>query len=410
MISSTEELKKLRIALVTAWFPPTNGVAVNRMKSFAKYLREDHIVDVFTLGEADEVQTSPDGNVHYLASKSILQSIKHRSGDAKLIHHGKTVLNVLADKLDLSELSDWKKRVISSLETAHEAHPYDIVLSSYAPVEAHDIALALKMKYPSLKWIADMRDEMSHNPFFSGRSSERLALKEAEYVPYVDALTTVSEPILEDFKTIFTSTEFFEEVRNGFDHDLKAISLNNSTFTMVFAGTFYGKLKPDHFLKVLSSLVQEKRINQDILINFVGTHHNFQIPNNLVSLIEFVPRLPYVDAVDQMRNADCNLLFCPPFEAKGRFTGKLFDYLSVERPILAMVDKEDVGAELVLEHKAGQVADFYDEAEIKEAFCKIYDDWKNKVEFKADSSKTSSLHRSHQVRKLNALILKMFAS
>ncbi len=396
--------------MVTAWFPPTNGVAVNRMKSFAKYLREDHVVDVFTLGETDKVQESAEGSVYYLASNSILQAIKHRSGDTKLIHHGKTVLNVLANKLELSELSEWKKRVIASIETAHEATPYDIVLSSYAPLEAHDIALAFKKKYPSLKWIADMRDEMSHNPFFSGHSKVRLALKEAEYVPYVDALTTVSDPILQDFKTIFTSTKFFEEVRNGFDHELKAVSVNNEKFTMVFAGTFYGKLKPDHFLKVLSNLVQEHRIGHDVLIKFVGTHHNFQIPSNLISMIEFVPRLPYIEAVDQMRKADCNLLFCPPFEAKGRFTGKLFDYLSVERPILAMVDKEDVGAELVLEHNAGQVADFYDEVEIKDAFCIIYDNWKNKVEFQPDASKTSSLHRSHQVRKLNALIQRIFAS
>ena len=42
------------------------------------------------------------------------------------------------------------------------------------------------------------------------------------------------------------------EVRNGFDHELKAFDHFNPVFTFTYAGTFYGKRKPDTFFQALS--------------------------------------------------------------------------------------------------------------------------------------------------------------
>tara|TARA_R110002072_G_scaffold20688_2_gene74814 strand:- start:16037 stop:16372 length:336 start_codon:yes stop_codon:yes gene_type:complete len=108
-----------------------------------------------------------------------------------------------------------------------------------------------------------------------------------------------------------------------------------------------------------------------------------------------------------MNNADCNLLLVPPMEEKGRFTGKLFDYLSVEKPILAMIDKSDVGATLIKEHNGGVVTDFSDEVEIEKGIISVYELWKNKIFLPIDSDKTKTLHRKHQVNKVKLLIQKL---
>jgi len=396
-----------RIALITAWFPPSNGVAVNRMKAFQKYLSADFPIDVFSVGPQDGISTDEYGTVYLHSYSRFWHFLDHDSRDNRIKHKIKTAAHVIINALHISKLGTWKKRTLRSIQAAHTKSPYQFLISSYAPSEAHDIACALKKEFPSLKWIADMRDEMSLNPFQNTLSREVLAQKEASYAGHIDALTTVSLPILEDFKGIFPTVNHFVEVRNGYDHDLEPTRVDNELFTFVFAGTFYGTLKPDYFLKVLSEAVESGDIQSDFKIEFVGTSKNFSIPSNLVSHIYFIPRVPYLVAMDHMKYSDCNLLFCPPSEAMGRYTGKLFDYLSVQRPILAMVDMKDVAADLVLEHKAGFVTEFADEKAIALGLKEIYSLWKEKRTLNFDPEKTRSLHRRHQVQKMKDLILEL---
>ena len=76
----------------------------------------------------------------------------------------------------------------------------------------------------------------------------------------------------------------------------------------------------------------------------------------------------------------------------------------MEKPILALVDKDDVAAELVLENNAGFVADFYDEKEIESGLLAIYELWKTNDVLKIDPAKTKKLHRKIQLQNLEHLI------
>ncbi|MDX2360090.1 MAG: hypothetical protein QNK23_04750 [Crocinitomicaceae bacterium] len=403
-------MSKKRLALITVWFPPNNGVAVNRMKSFAKYLGESYELEVFTLGETRKTEDQPFGKVHYFPSNSFLEKHKHTGSDSKVKHKLKSGMNILAMKLNVSKYSDWQKSALQKLQERHTIEAFDVLISSFSPVEAHEVAFQLKKNHPDIKWIADMRDEMSLNPLAIETVRKTLRKKEQRFANHITAVTTVSKPILDDFVKIFPNVKYFEEVRNGYDHTIEPESGFNEKFTMVYAGTFYGKIKPDLFLEQLSLLMKEGTIGDDISIRFVGTSKNFNLPIDLEKYAEFVAKVPYLKAVEIMKDADCNLLFCPPFDAMGRYTGKLFDYLSVEKPILAMIDKKDVGADLIEEHQGGFVADFYNEEEIREMLIKAYTLWKNKERLPISREKTNQLHRKHQVEKLKQLIEKISTS
>lgn len=400
-------MSKKRIALISVWFAPNNGVAVNRMNSFAKYLGESYELEIFTLGKSTKTEVMSFGTVHYFSTSKLMDKLEHNSSDGKLKHFFKTALNVLAIKLGVSKYETWRKKAKKSVFNQHSQKSFDIVISSYAPVEPHDIAFDLKQAFPNLQWIADMRDEMSKNPFISDRVQKVLRQKELKFANEIDAVLTVSEPILVDFKSIFPKVNYFEEVRNGFDHSVKPSKGFNDKFTIVYAGTFYSSNKPVLFFKQLVALMKSGEIGTDIQLKFVGTHKNFDIPVEIAPYVKFEPKVEYTKAIEFMKNADCNLIQCPPFDAKGRYTGKLFDYLSVERPILGLLDKEDVAAELIWEHNAGFVADFHNEDEIRKALLETYNLWKNKEYLPIDSTKTSELHRKHQVDKLKFLIEKM---
>lgn len=393
---------KERIALVTVYFPPQQGVAVNRMSAFAKYLSEDYEVEVFTLGK-ENITVSDKQLIHYNATPAIFDKVQHKQSDSKVLHHFKTLLNIIMIYLGISKYRSWSKKSRKQLLKRHQENPFDVVISSFAPVEAHEVAFLLKKDHPSVFWIADMRDEMSRNPFALKRVRHKLRKKELHYQNYIDVLTTVSEPILSDFKLLMPGVKSFEVVRNGFDHSRVPSHFRNDRFTMLYAGTFYGINKPDRFLEMIDSLLQENKI-EDFRIRFLGTSRNFTIPKSVEPYIEFVPKVTYEEAILEMDRADCNLLFCPPFETKGRYTGKVFDYISVEKPILALIDTEDVASDLILDINAGKVGDFYDMEKAKENLLTIYNQWKSKVEHSFDSEKVKGLHRKVQVEKIKTLI------
>ena len=403
-------MAKQRIALVTVWFPPNNGVAVNRMQAFARYLGEDFYVEVFTLGDQHKSEERDFGDVHYLRAASIWKKIAHRTSDFKLLHHSKTVLKIALTKMGLSPYKSWKKQAVKCLENRHREDPFSLIISSYAPVDAHEVALEVVQKFPEIKWITDMRDEMGSNPFLLEQDREKLRNKELAFLPHVTALTTIALPILEDFKRVMPDLQAYVEVRNGFDHSVLPRDNFNTKFTMVYAGTFYGKRKPDTLFTAIESLLKAGKIDRDFCFRFIGTNHNFHIPPSLTEFVEFVPKTPYLEAIEMMANADCNLLINPPLGTKGQFSGKIFDYISVEKPILALVDLKDVAAELILHHHAGIPVEFTDIEGAEKAILELYGFWKRREKYPIDTEKTPELHRKFQVEKLKQLIHQLLAS
>ena len=79
------------------------------------------------------------------------------------------------------------------------------------------------------------------------------------------------------------------------------------------------------------------------------------------------------------------------------------------KPIIAIIDKTDVAAQLIQEIGAGFVADFNNIDEIEKAIGDAYQLWKEKKSLPMDKEKIPLLHRKHQVKKLEALIDKLLA-
>ena len=139
-------------------------------------------------------------------------------------------------------------------------------------------------------------------------------------------------------------------------------------------------------------------------IQFLGTSRNFDIPKNFSSHIEFISRVPQEESIAYMQNADVNIIIHPAEKRKGIFTGKLFDYASVGKPILAIIDKNDVAADLIKELNLGSVADFDNISEIEQGILQSISLWKNKETLSIDREGVKQLHRKFQVAKLTRLV------
>jgi glycosyltransferase involved in cell wall biosynthesis len=395
------------IALITVWFPPQKSVATNRMLAFAEYLGLENKIDVFTLNQEEKsVEWNKNVSVHYRASSAIFEFLKDHQADGSLVHKLKVATRLLLSKIVQNPLSKWQQKTLSKLKEIHLNQPFDCIISSFSPQEAHLVAIEFKKEFPDVKWIADMRDEMSANPYIDVTTKNTLRKVEQKVNDYADAVTSVSLPILFDFKELLPKVKIFEEIRNGFNHDFKRnttdLSSKNEVFTLGYFGTFYGKRKPGIVLEALKQLLNEQAF--DFELQIIGAHENFSIPSEIASKVKTLPPLDYLKAIEKMAQFDGNIQIHPKSEQKGVFTGKLFDYISVQKPILAFVDKEDVAAQLIEEFNCGYVAEFSDLEETKQIIREAYNDWQdNKIKF-ATNEQVQSLHRKKQVKKLTELI------
>lgn len=381
------------------------SVATNRMIAFTEYLSEDFEMSVFALDNHTHVERWNNcATIYYTESTSIFDKIRSDSSDSKWKHRFKTALRVLISKFVKNPLHNWRKNVTQKLEVIHQEYPFDLIISSFSPQEAHLAVLEFKKKNKEVKWIADMRDEMSKNPGISQDQERNLKEIESLIDKYASAITSVSKPIIDDFRALCPNVVHFEEIRNGFNHQLKSeYQPKNTTFTIGYFGSFYGGRKPATFFKALE-LLTEKRSDFNFKFVIVGAHRNFEIPAKFEKMVDFRSPLPYLEAIKLMMQMDLNVVIHPRSNQKGVFTGKLFDYISTGQPVLTCVDKDDVAAKLVLDFGAGYVAECDDLSENVKALERAFDDWKNNLILVASEENRLSLHRKNQVKKLNRLI------
>lgn len=402
------------VVLVTTWFYPTNRVASYRMNAIAKYLDpKKYRLSVVSITGDDELPYRSEhfgAEVYRVSGNKWLKKRRQTTSDSRLLHKLKSLNNILVSRFSRADYPGWAEAAAAELQKLHTTDKIDIVISSYAPADAHVAAYEFVRKNKDLKWVADMRDEMSLNPFITAKEKSALYAIEKQIAPLVQAVCSVSKPILEGFRSIMGDEGIrYLEVRNGYDHDKEPYGNFNDVFTLLYAGTFYGKRKPDTFFEALLELQKEGKLPDDWKFQLLGTHVNFHVPSELRSHLEFLPTMGNEDAVDMMFKADCNVLIHPPMGVKGVYTGKLFEYISAEKPVLALVDMEDVAAELIQDQKAGFCADFYSIQSIKEAFLNAYALWKEKDTLPFNRQKVQTLHRRHQVKLLEGLLDELIA-
>lgn len=406
--------KPRNIVLLTTWFPPINGVAVNRMEGFEAYWQKDdsnfYVITLLGDKNVDPIEQMVSGTqIIRLPNKPILDSWPTIPGDAKWLHYTKVAWNILVNKMLPHRQMDWAKRALVALKELHAKNPIDVLISSAFPIEPHWVAKEFCKLNPSTLWVADSRDELSKNPHIDEKTRKQYLEVEAWINDYAKIATSVSGPIVADFKKLLPNVPVVTEIRNGHNLDLPVISNYhfNEVFTIVYAGTFYGARKPNTFFQGVIAFL-EKNKSAKILMRFVGTSHNFSYPQNSRIEIEFLPKCSNAEACRYQEKADANLLLLPILEARGVYSGKLFDYLAACKPIIAVVDPTDVAAELIRECEGGFIAHFDHVDEISKAIEKAYSQWESRTVFQSNRSKVEGLHRRYQVAHLQSLVETQF--
>ena len=262
----------------------------------------------------------------------------------------------------------------------------DVILTTSGPYSVSLIGLWLKRKC-KLPWLADFRDNWTRlgtdiyqpTPFHSWihQSFERQVFYHADCVTsvqpdlYVGGDNNIHRKI--------------KHLTNGFDPDDFPTDIkidNNKKFRIVYAGSFYGDRKPDNFIKAISSLLDSNpKLRDDFEIDLYGSSAETFISRKLEELqlskiVKLKGNIPHDQILSELQNADLLLLILPNHQ-KTVYSGKLFEYLGSNRPILGLVPTDGVAAEIIEDTKSGIVVDPEDLSAIEDTIYGYYNQWRN---------------------------------
>ena len=129
---------------------------------------------------------------------------------------------------------------------------------------------------------------------------------------------------------------------------------------------------------------------------------------NLERYVEFIDFIPFKEVVKRQMEATVLLLFVDNFEgAKWVLTGKFFEYLASNRPILAIGPKEgDLEAEM-MNTSSGLLADFNEEESIKNAIITLFKQYIDKSIFDFQNKNIEKYSRKGLTQKIASLLQEM---
>lgn len=395
------------ILLITDYYPPRKSIATNRMKSFEKYLSQmGHKMFVITLGDKDSCIVDGTTTVYYCQDSAAIKKFDTNIKESAWKHYLKCAWNIAFSNMYLYSTS-WVKHIVDVANEIVQNKHIDVMITSYPTIGTMVAGEKIKAKYPNIKWIMDMRDAV-WTPGNSEIIRNKLIVITKKCMEICDAVTSVSNPQLQQYKKYTTRKIDFAVINNGYDFDVPKIkgSIHDS-FKIVYTGNFYGARSPQNFLIAFERFVRKNNI-RDAYFEIIGNGSVVHFNNNLQEYVIEKPRIEYGELVNYCADcADLLLVVIPKSQEQGVYTGKLFDYIGIGKPILGLVPKDDVAAELINQAGNGYIAENENVDEIEEAIYKAYIDWKNHIVPEIDKSVQESCHRRVQVAKLDELIQRL---
>lgn len=283
----------------------------------------------------------------------------------------------------------WYKNAVDDiLNRVLKEEEIDIIFSTSAPYTDHLIALEVKKK-TNKPWVVDLRDPWVGNKFIYDRYNEKRKAKErkleAEVIKYADKVINVTEDITNIYiKRYPEYKEKFITITNGFDiSDKIEEKIESEKFIINYSGIVVDGQSPEIVLKAIEELVKRNsNFKEDLLVNFTGTivdKYKYLFDNEYIKdNIRINGYASHNVVLKEMKKASINLVILPNTEeSKGIYTGKIFDYILSEKPILGIMPLGGVASELINSKKIGVAVDYNDLDGVRDFIEKTYLTWKS---------------------------------
>lgn len=375
--------------IITTKFPPSGGIGVQRVTKFAKYLPE--------FGYKPIVVTIPVWSDRSKKDPSMLKEVDpilevHRPfyfdyrkivpGDVAKLFKGLERKYLFPDSFRI-----WCPFALRTIKKIASEKKIDAVFVTCKSFSLMRLIKPLK-ELLGVPVILDLRDPFSFNYYNIDKPEKykkRILELEKEAFAHASAITTVTPFITEKYRSLYPNSKIYK-ITNGFDPSdfpepskVKPAS-ELKEFAIGYNGTFSKMVPLDTVAKVLCRLFDEDKIA--IKLNLATPMDQSTVKRSLSGLIDrgllnFRGFLPHSESILKLYDSNVLLMvLADDKKTEGVYSGKILEYLNIDRPVLLLNKKGSNLDELITSTKKGVTVNINDENEIKEAILNFYGAWK----------------------------------
>ena len=418
----------MKVLIITYYWPPAGGPGVQRWLKFVKYLQDFNIepvvftaknpnypiVDVSLENEIPKnitILKEPiwePNNFLSIFKRETKQSAGFLSPNPSFL--GKLMQYVRANFFIPDTRKFWVKPSVKYLEKYISENEIDVIITSGPPHSMHLIGLELKRK-TNLNWISDFRDPWTDIDYFHQLPLTKKALLkhqtlEQNVLKESDAVLVVGETMKNNYNAF---NKNIHVITNGFDYKVQKSDITlDKRFSITHIGMMNADRNPVLLWKVLSDICKENtEFKNDLEIKLVGKISNevkSSLSNSPLINTLFIDYLKHKDVLEYQNKSQILLLCINNVpSAKGIITGKIFEYLNSQRPILCIGPENGDAAEIINNTNSGFVINFEEEIKLKSVILNMYNKYKS-LNLNIKSTNINQYHRKELTKKLSEVI------
>jgi glycosyltransferase involved in cell wall biosynthesis len=429
-----------RVLIITYYWPPSGGSAVLRWLKFTKYLRDFGWEPVIYTPSNPEPQESdasllkdipPDLEVITSRIWEPYNIYKCLTGKKKGDRLGVALMTDkkkagLFSKVSLWIRSNffipdprrfWVRPSIQLLISRLSATPVDVVISTGPPHSMHLIGLGLKNRL-GIPWVADFRDPWTNIDFYRDLPLTRFAdlqhkKLEQKVLLRADHVVTVSPGMTREFME--KGIQGITTITNGYDEESRTNSRpSTGKFNLLHLGSMPKSRNPEVLWSVLAELVSNNSLLASCLqIRMIGKV-DLAVKDSIsrYQLLDFTVYddfVPHDQTLDILSGASV-LLLCinnTP-NAGGILTNKFFEYLSAQRPVLAIGPVDGDAAQILAETRAGNIFNYNDAFGLKNHISALFELY-SQHNLTVESRGIEKFSRKNLTRQLSELLNKLIS-
>ncbi len=384
-----------KVLIITYYWPPIGGSGVQRWLKFTKYLREFGWEPIIYTPANPDVSLQDDTLLKDIPEG--IQVIKTpiwepfeayakltgRKKDEKVnpLYLQADTKPSLKDRIAVwvrgnlflpDSRSFWIRPSVKFLKNWLKNNKVDAFVTTGPPHSMHVIGIGIK-KATGLPWLADFRDPWTQIGFYKELNltfwADRLHKKwELDTLKKADSVIVVSQTMKTEIEDEIIKVPM-QVITNGYDTDDFIFDTQpnpKKKFTILHVGVLGKPRNHDCFWRGLKNLTEaDPQFAADLEVHFYGKTdpevESSVKAYNMDTYVKFFSYLPHKQVLEVERNA--GLLYLSinnTNNPKSILTGKLFEYLALQRPILGIGPIDGDAAAILNESGAGKISAFGD--------------------------------------------------
>lgn len=281
----------------------------------------------------------------------------------------------------------WYPYAIPALRRIAALHSIDLIFTSSPPHNVHLLG-ALARRYLGKPWVVDFRDAWVDDPTFRARLGirravdrrfERRVIRRADFV--VSATPTIDNWFRARYGPAYVAKSIV--LLNGYDpadfppaRRTDGCEQKRDGLVILHAGSLGGSRTVRPLLEAYQSLVEGGELTPGAMrIELLGLlAPDEQQAAQRIRGVTLRGHLSHAEAIERMCRADV-LLVVNSVQTPYALTGKIFEYIAAQRPVLALTPPGPL-AQLIDDESLGIAVPCNDVAAIRAALSRLYRSYK----------------------------------